>query len=208
MNFHEYAEYLSDAEDNLLRQLRRETYIKVLMPRMISGHYQGLVLKFISKMIKPKTILEIGTFTGYSTLCLAQGLDDNGKIITIDKNDELAFISQKYFKKSNFYNNIHQIFGDAKKIIPELDCFFDLVFIDADKREYLQYYNLVFDKINNGGFIIADNVFWNGKVLEPIDPKDTYTKGILDFNNFVRSDNRVEKLTLAIRDGLMILRKK
>ena len=178
------------------------------MPRMISGPYQGLLLNFFSKMINPSKILELGTFTGYSTICLARGLKSNGTIITVEKNDQLKTITQKYFKLTNLFHKITQIFGEALKIIPSLDNDFDLVFIDADKREYLDYYKLIFDKVKKGGFILVDNVFWNGKVIEPINPKDTYTKGIIDFNEFVRNDKRVEKITLNLRDGLMILRKK
>ncbi len=208
MKIGDYIKYLSDDEPEILSELRRETHLKVLMPRMLSGHYQGLLLQFISKMIRPEKILEIGTYTGYSTICLASGLSENGEIITIEKNDELKYISQKYFKKSEYHNKITQIFGDAKKIIPEINVAFDLVFIDADKREYLEYYKLIFDKVNPGGFILADNIFWNGKVFEPEKNKDNYTLGILEFNEFVKNDNRVEKVALEVRDGLYLLRKK
>lgn len=208
MNLKEYSKYLSEQEDEILTQLRRETNLNVLMPRMISGPYQGLLLKFISKMINPEKILEIGTFTGYSTICLARGLAENGSIITIEKNDQLKSITQKYFKLTKLSNKITQLFGEALKIIPEINDCFDLVFIDADKREYFEYYNLIFDKLKKGGFILADNVFWNGKVIKPLEKKDTYTKGIIKFNEFVKQDQRVEKITLNLRDGLMILRKK
>lgn len=208
MNIFDYSLSFSNSEPFLLAELRRETNIKALMPRMLSGHYQGVLLSFISKMIKPKNILELGTFTGYSTLCLSAGLCSDGKIITIDKNDELEYISQKYFKKSVFNKNITQIFGDAKLVIPKLNYLFDLVFIDADKREYLDYYNKVFDKINKGGFILADNVFWNGKVFDTSNNNDPYTQGIVEFNEFVKNDNRVNLITLPIRDGLMIIEKK
>ncbi len=208
MNFFEYSELFSEPENELLTELRRETNLKVLMPRMLSGHYQGLLLSFISQMIKPDAILELGTFTGYSTLCLTTGLTKYGKILTIEKNDELKFISEKYFNKSGSKNKIIQHFGCALDIIPELDMEFDLVFIDADKREYPAYYQSVFDKVRKGGFILADNVFWNGKVLEKINPKDQYTNGIVNFNNLVKNDERVEIITLPIRDGLMLIRKK
>ncbi|MEA3452415.1 MAG: O-methyltransferase [Bacteroidota bacterium] len=208
MNIEEYSKHLSEQEDQILSQLRRETYIKVLMPRMISGHYQGLLLKFISKMINPTNILELGTYTGYSTICLAQGLRENGSITTIEKNDELKSISQKYFKLTKISDKVTQLFGKALKIIPNLSDNYDLVFIDADKREYLEYYIQVFNKIKKGGFIIVDNVFWNEKVIEPLDEKDEYTKGILEFNEYIKNDSRIEKITLNLRDGLMILRKK
>ena len=208
MNFLNYSIKLSESEPQILVNLRRETNLKILMPRMLSGHFQGLLLSFISKMIKPKKILEIGTFTGYSAICLASGLSDEGELITIDKNDELKSITQKYFKKSKYANEITQIFGNANEIIPTLNHSFDLVFIDADKREYLDYYHNIFDKVLKGGFILADNVFWNGKVLESINPKDEYTKGVVEFNEFVKNDKRVEQIVLPIRDGLMILRKK
>ncbi len=208
MNIEQYSKYLSEQEDEFLYQLRRETNLNVLMPRMISGPYQGLLLSFISNMINPEKILELGTFTGYSSICLARGLKENGSLITIEKNDQLKSITQKYFKLTKLNDKIIQFFGEAIKIIPKLNEVFDLVFIDADKREYLDYYNLIFDKVKKGGFILADNVFWNGKVIEPIDPKDSYTKGIIVFNEFIRNDSRVEKITLNLRDGLMILRKK
>lgn len=208
MNSIQYSTFLTDSELSVLQELRRETNLKALMPRMLSGHHQGVLLQFISKMLSPKHILEIGTYTGYSTICLAQGLSDDGKITTIDKNDEIDFISQKYFKKSNLTKKINQIFGDAKKIIPTLNILFDLVFIDADKRDYLEYYKSAFNKLKNGGYIIADNVFWNGKVYSTDEKKDDYTKGIIEFNNFVKNDVRVEKITLPIRDGLLLIRKK
>ncbi|MBN2890757.1 MAG: class I SAM-dependent methyltransferase [Bacteroidales bacterium] len=208
MNFLNYSINFSDSEPELLAELRRETNLKVLMPRMLSGHFQGLLLSFFSKMINPEKILELGTFTGYSAICLVSGLSENGKLLTIEKNDELKFISQKYFKKIENGKKITQLFGDANEIILGLNEEFDLVFIDADKREYFSYYINVFDKVKKGGYILADNVFWNGKVLEQIDPKDEYTKGIVEFNEFVRNDDRVEKITLPIRDGLMLIRKK
>lgn len=202
-----WLEFLAE-EDPILIELRRETYIKALMPRQLSGHYQGTLLSFISYMIKPKYILEIGTFTGYSTICLAKGLQPDGKIYTIEINDELSHISNKYFFSANLLQKIIQINGDAIKIIPTLDERFDLVFIDADKRQYPVYYDLVVDKLNENGFIVVDNVFWNNKIFEPLQKNDLYTKGVIDLLHKVEKDNRVERIILPIRDGLMILRKK
>jgi len=208
MNILDYSIYLTNPELQILQELRRETNIKVLMPRMLSGHFQGTLLQFISTMISPSLILELGTFTGYSAICLAQGLSQNGKIITIEKNDELHLIAQKYFKKSNLSKKIEQLFGSALDTIPKVPDNIDLVFIDADKREYMKYYEAIFPKVKKGGYILADNIFWNGKVIEKVDPKDEYTKGVIEFNEFVRKDTRVDKITLPIRDGIMILRKK
>jgi len=208
MNILDYAVNFSADELEILVELRRETNLKVLMPRMLSGQYQGLLLQFISKMIKPDKILELGTFTGYSAICLATGLSQNGILYTIEKNDELKNISQKYFKKSNFNNKIFPLYGDCIKVIHEINDVFDLVFIDADKREYLKYYFEIFDKVKNGGYILADNVFWNGKVLQEIKQNDEHTKAIVEFNNYIKNDNRVEKIMLPIRDGLMLIRKK
>lgn len=208
MNILDYAVNFSENELNVLSELRRETNLKVLMPRMLSGHYQGLLLQFISKMIKPDKILELGTFTGYSAICLASGLSQNGVLYTIEKNDELKNIAQKYFKKSNFNQKIFPLYGDCIEVIHEINDVFDLVFIDADKREYLKYYFNIFDKVKNGGYILADNVFWNGKVLQEIKHNDEHTKAIVEFNNFVKNDNRVEKIMLPIRDGLLLIRKK
>lgn len=208
MNILEYSSFLTSPEKQVLQELRRETNLKVLMPRMLSGHFQGVLLQFLSKMISPEYILELGTYTGYSAICLAQGLSENGKLITIEKNDELKFIAQKYFKKSKFDKKITQFFGNAIEIIDNLPNNIDLVFIDADKREYLKYYKKVYSKVKNGGYILVDNVFWNGKVLSKIDPKDEYSIGVIEFNEFVKNDSRVEIITLPIRDGLMLIRKK
>lgn len=208
MNFLEYSTYLTSPELEVLQELTRETNIKILMPRMLSGHFQGVLLQFLSKMILPKLIVELGTFTGYSAICLAQGLSENGKLITIEKNDELLFIAQKYFKKSKLDKKIQQFFGEALKIIPSLPDNIDLVFIDADKREYLSYYKEVLPKVKIGGYILVDNVFWNGKIFNKIDNNDEYTKGVVKLNEFVKNDPRVDLITLPIRDGLMILRKK
>ena len=204
----DYAITLTNEEDPVLQEIRRETNLKILMPRMLSGHFQGVLLEMISKMIKPENILELGTFTAYSAICLAKGLKINGKLHTVENNEELEFYIKKNINKSNLKNKINYYIGDALETIPKLDMKFDLVFIDADKRTYLKYYNAVFEKVTNGGYIIVDNVFWNGKVLENIKKNDLYTKGVVELNNFIKTDNRVDKITLPFRDGLMILRKK
>ncbi len=197
-----------EPEDEVLRELDRETHLNVLGARMISGHLQGQVLTAISKMIQPKTILEIGTFTGYSAICLAKGLQKNGKLITIEIDDELENMASRYFEKAGLQNKISQRIGSAIEIIPQLIEQFDLVFIDADKREYSTYYHLVFDKIKSGGYIIADNTLWSGKVLDKPAPDDFQTKGVIEFNTLVKNDKRVEKVILPLRDGMTIIRKK
>lgn len=197
-----------EPEDEVLRELDRETHLNVLRARMISGHLQGQILSMISKMIQPKTILEIGTFTGYSAICLAKGLKQNGKLITIEIDDELEKMASKYFEKAGIRNLISQQIGSAIEIIPQLNEQFDLVFIDADKKEYSNYYHLVFDKIKSGGYIIADNTLWSGKVLDEPATDDFQTKGIIEFNTLIKNDKRVEKVILPIRDGMTIIRKK
>jgi len=197
-----------DAEDAVLTELDRETNLKVLGARMISGHLQGQVLSMLSKMIRPKTILELGTFTGYSAICLATGLQEGGKLITIEVDDELELLAAKYFKKAGIDEKIEQRIGSATDIIPTLNESFDLVFIDADKREYVEYYKLLIDKMKSGSYLIADNTLWSGKVLESPDRKDLQSKGILEFNDLVKSDVRVEKVILPLRDGMTIIRKK
>ena len=194
-------------EDAVLQELSRETHLRVLRPRMLSGHLQGQMLTMFSQMVSPKRILEIGTFTGYSAICLAKGLPEDGKLHTIEINDELEAIAQKYFVKAGLEDKIVQHIGDARTIIPKLDETFDLVFIDADKREYCSYFDLVFDKVKSGGIIIADNILWNGKVVEPVDPADEQTIGILKFNQKIKNDPRVNQLILPFRDGLMLIRK-
>ncbi len=194
-------------EDDFLKELDRETHLKVLRSRMLSGHLQGQILSMISCMVKPRYILEIGTFTGYSALCLAKGLSGNGQLHTIDIDDELESIAQKYFAKSGIGDKIIQHIGDARQVIASLEYTFDLVFIDADKREYSEYYNLVFNKISVGGFLLADNILWNGKVVEPNEAEDEQTRGILDFNNLVNNDKRVKNVILPIRDGIMLIQK-
>lgn len=197
-----------DPEDEVLRELDRETNLNVTGARMLSGHLQGLVLTQLSKMIQPENILEIGTFTGYSAICLAKGLRKGGRLITLEINDELESLAKKYFKKAGLEERIEMRIGSAIEIIPELDMQFDLVFIDADKREYSKYYHLVFDKVKNGGYIFADNTLWNGKVLEKPASDDLQTKGIIEFNNLIRNDSRVEKVILPLRDGMTLIRKK
>lgn len=200
-----YIEEHTDEEPSLLKELNRETQLKVLMPRMISGHFQGRVISMLTKMIKPKNILEIGTYTGYSALCFAEGIQAGGKLITIDINEELEDLVRKYINKSAFKDIIDYRIGDAAKLIPELKENFDIVFIDADKENYSKYYDLIFDRVNTGGYIIADNVLWSGKVVgEKID-KDT--RAILEFNKKVQDDKRVENVLFPIRDGLLIARK-
>lgn len=194
-------------EDDFLKELDRETHLKVLRSRMLSGHLQGQILSMISCMIKPQRILEIGTFTGYSALCLAKGLPENGQLHTIEIDDELESIARKYFGKSGMGNKIIQHIGDARQIIPSLKQQFDLVFIDADKREYCEYYHLVFDRIAVGGFLLADNILWNGKVVDPEEADDEQTRGILDFNDLVHNDKRVQNAILPVRDGIMLIQK-
>lgn len=207
-NIEEYILQHSDEEDPVLSELNRETNLKILRPRMLSGHLQGKVLEMISKMIHPDKILELGTYTGYSAICLVKGLKSGGLLHSIEINDELEDFILKYVKKANLEDKIKLHFGDARNIVPEINEQFDLVFIDADKREYIEYYNIVFDYVKSGGFILADNVLWSGKVMESEIPDDEYTKGIVEFNEFIKKDNRIEKVILPLRDGLTLIRKK
>jgi caffeoyl-CoA O-methyltransferase len=202
----DYAEAHTEAESALLQSLVRETHLKTLAPRMLSGHLQGRFLSLITKLMQPKRILEIGTFTGYAALCMAEGLAEDGVLTTIEANDELAFLIQKYVEKGNFTGKIVPLFGNALEIIPTLEDGFDLVFIDAGKRDYPAYYDMVLPKIKSGGLIIADNILWSGKVVD--DKKDMDTTIIDQFNKKIWADNRVECLLLPIRDGLMMARKK
>lgn len=204
----DYVVEHSAQEPQILRELSRETWQKVLNPRMLSGAFQGRVLAMISKLIAPKNILEIGTYTGYSALCLAEGLAQNGKLFTIDKNEELEELQTKYFEKSEFRNQIKQYVGNAIEIIPTINEKFDLVFIDADKSNYPNYFNLIIDKMNTGGIILSDNVLWSGKVVEKLDPKDLDTKMLLAYNKILATDERLETVLLPIRDGLTISRVK
>lgn len=202
-----YLENSCEPENELLKHINRETHLKVSMPRMLSGHYQGKLLSMISKMINPERILEIGTFTGYATLCLAEGLRENGRIYTIDINLELEDMVRSNFKRSNLDSKIMYQIGDAKEIIPTLNETFDLVFIDADKKNNATYYDMIMDKVRSGGLILVDNVLWSGKVLDE-SVSDQKTSFISKFNEMVSSDQRVEKLILPIRDGLFLIRKK
>ncbi|WP_281846935.1 O-methyltransferase [Olleya namhaensis] len=203
----DYVVAHSQDEPELLKQLTRETYQKILQPIMLSGPYQGRVLSMISKLIRPKSVLELGTFTGYATLCLAEGLHPEGEIHTIDVNEELEDFQRKYFDKSEFGQQIHQHLGSAIDILPKLDKSFDLVFIDADKPNYVNYFHLIIDKLRPGGIILSDNVLWHGKVVEPVDPKDVSTNVVLEFNTLLKKDPRIETVLLPIRDGLTISRK-
>ncbi len=198
----------STPESELLKRLDRETHAKVLMPRMVSGHIQGRFLSMISHMIKPQMVLEIGTFTGYSAICLAEGLPPEGKLITIDVNEEIESFARSFIEKSDKGKQIEQKIGNALNIIPALDMQFDLVFIDADKINYQKYYDLVFDKVRQGGYILADNVLWSGKVFKEIPKMDKDTKALMDFNDMVQNDDRVENVLLPVRDGLLLIRKK
>ena len=202
----EYSEKYSQQEPEILQELNRETHLKILNPRMLSGFFQGRLLSIISKLIKPKKVLEIGTYTGYSAICIAEGMNKNGIIHTIDKNEELNTIQKKYFKKSGLENNIIQYNGCALDIIPKIEEKFDLIFIDADKENYINYFNLVIDKLNNNGVILADNVLWSGKVINSED-HDLTTNVLREFNKSVNNDNRVETILLPIRDGISIIRK-
>ena len=201
-----YIENHSQKEPELLAALNRETHQKILQPRMLSGHFQGRVLSMLSKLIRPLHILEIGTYTGYATLCLCEGLQKNGTVDTIDINEELESIQKKYFDLSPWKSQISQHIGDAIKIIPNLNKKYDLVFIDADKENYLNYFDLIVPIMHQGGIILSDNVLWSGKVLEKPDPRDLSTNVLLEYNKKVNNDTRVETVLLPIRDGLTVSR--
>lgn len=203
----EYVENHTSEESPLLKKIDHITNEKMVMPRMLSGHLQGRVLAMLSKMMRPQTILEIGTFTGYSALCLAEGLQENGKIITIDINEELEDVVTDFFNQSQYRYMIDYRIGNALDIIPGLNEVFDIVFIDADKENYLNYYDLTMEKLNPGGIIIADNVLWSGKVIKKSEKNDIETEGLKLFNQKVHTDDRVENVLLPVRDGLMIVRK-
>ncbi|HTG65379.1 MAG TPA: O-methyltransferase [Flavobacterium sp.] len=202
----DYIEQHSEKEPELLAALNKETYQKILLPRMLSGHFQGRVLSMLSKLIRPVNILEIGTYTGYSALCLCEGMQENGQLHTIDIKEELVDFQRKHFDKSPWGNQIVQHLGEAVDIIPTLDIKFDLVFIDADKENYLNYFELIVPRMSKGGIILSDNVLWSGKVLEPLNPKDKSTKILLDYNKLLKEDPRVETVLLPIRDGLTVSR--
>lgn len=204
----DYAANHSQPEPKLLAALNRETHQKILQPRMLSGHFQGRVLSIISKLVNPKAILEIGTFTGYATLCLAEGLQDCGTLDTLDNNEELYDFQRKYFDKSEWAGQITQHLGNALDIIPTLNKKFDLVFIDADKPNYPNYWQVIVPMMNKGGIILSDNVLWSGKVLEPVKGNDKSTQVLLDYNKLVNEDPRVETVLLPIRDGLTVSRVK
>ncbi|WP_028377641.1 O-methyltransferase [Leeuwenhoekiella sp. MAR_2009_132] len=204
----DYAVAHSEKEPPLLKELTRETYQKVVQPRMLSGHYQGRILSMISKLVNPKVILEIGTYTGYSALCLAEGLQHDGILHTIDVNEELVDFQKKYFDASEYSENIKQHLGPALDIIPSLEEQFDLVFIDADKPNYPAYFDLIVDRIKPGGILLSDNVLWSGKVIEELNPKDVSTRALLEYNKLLAEDSRLETVLLTIRDGLTISRKK
>ena len=206
-NLETYILENSTPEDPVLEELYRQTHLRFVNPNMVSGHIQGRLLEMISKMIHPENILEIGTFTGYSAICLSKGLRHGGRLLTIEINDEFAEIAHSYFCRAGVESKITQLTGDALEIIPGLDQTFDLVFIDGDKREYFEYFKQIFEKVKQGGFILVDNVFWGGKVIEK-NTGDPQARGIIEFNESVIKDNRVENIILPIRDGLMLIRKK
>ena len=203
----QYIEEFSTSEDPVLEDLYRQTHIRFVNPNMVSGHLQGKLLELISCMISPGNILEIGTFTGYSAICLSKGLRPGGKLITIELNDELSAFAQSFFCRAGADAKITQLTGKAQDIIPGLNHMFDLVFIDADKREYNDYYNLIIDKVKPGGFILADNVLWGGKVVEK-ETTDLQAQGIINFNKMIRNETKIENVIIPIRDGLMLIRKK
>ena len=202
----EYSEYNSQEEPSLLKELNRETHLKVLNPRMLSGAFQGRLISLISKLINPKKVLEIGTYTGYSALCIYEGLDEKGVIHTIDKNEELVDIQKKYFTKTGDVEKFIQHTGTALDIIPKINETFDFIFLDADKENYINYFNCIINKLNKSGVILADNVLWSGKVIDK-NQQDETTKILRKFNDIVNNDCRVETILLPIRDGISIIRK-
>jgi caffeoyl-CoA O-methyltransferase len=204
----EYVIANTEEEPQLLKELTRETWLKAVNPRMLAGHLQGRTLSMLSHMIQPKTVLEIGTYTGYSAICLAEGITEDGKIITIDINEELESFAKKYFVKAGIEDKIEQRIGNAIQIIPTVTEELDLVFIDADKTNYNAYYEMVLPKLKTGGYIIADNVLWSGKVLEDYNSLDPDSQAIIDFNKKIQEDDRVQNVLFPIRDGIQVIRKK
>lgn len=207
VEINEYCERLSSNQSSILYELERESNLKTLAPQMISGHLQGRVLSMLSKMLSPKHILEIGTFTGYATICLAEGLAPDGQITTIEGNEELEYLGKKYFKKAGIDQQVNQIIGDAKTIVKTLEGPFDMVFIDAGKRDYALYFDLLIDKVSSGGLLLADNVLWSGKIITDAITKDKDTQMLHDFNQKIKDDPRVENVIVPLRDGLTMIRK-
>ncbi len=209
LNIEEYCIEYSDIEEEVLYELYRQTNLKFVSPRMASGRMQSLFLQLLIKLKKPKIALEIGTFTGYAAISIAFALPENSKLITIEANNEYEEFITKYINKSKTQNKISLLIGDAIEIIPTIDSLFDFVFIDANKNDYIKYYELIFDKVNSGGLIVADNVLWGGKVIKGSGGENNKdTKAVIEFNNYIKNDSRVEKLLLPIRDGLYVIRKK
>tara|TARA_Y100000766_G_C18907258_1_gene606485 strand:- start:752 stop:1393 length:642 start_codon:yes stop_codon:yes gene_type:complete len=204
----DYCSLYTQKEDEVLYQLHRETNQKILRPRMLSGHLQGQLLTFFSKMIEPKYILEIGTYTGYSAICLARGLKSGGELHTIDVNEELEDFACSFMEKAGLKDCIEMHIGDALHVIPSLKKTWDLVFVDADKENYINYYNVVFNSVKKGGFIIFDNVLWSGKVTQDVAPKDEETKTLIELAKLLQQDERIENVLLPVRDGLFMVRKK
>ena len=203
-----YAAQHTEDEPLLLQELNKRTHLNILQPRMISGHFQGRFLSLLSKMVQPRTILEIGTYTGYATLCLAEGLHPEGVLHTIDIKEELTDLQREFFDRSGYGSQIVQHLGKAADIIPSLDTTFDLVFIDADKQNYAHYFDLVIEKMNRGGIILSDNVLWSGKVVEEVKPNDKHTQALMAYNRKIKDDPRVETVLLPIRDGITLSRVK
>ena len=197
-----------DDEGEYLRALYRDTNVKLLRPRMASGHLQGRLLKMLVRMIRPKNILEIGTYSGYSALCMAEGMDKDGKLYTFEINDEQGDFTRPWLEKSPYASQIEFIIGDALELVPRLDVTFDMAFVDGDKRKYNDYYDMIMPRLSTGGYIIADNTLWDGHVVEELRKNDAQTKGIMDFNHRIATDNNVEKVIIPLRDGLTIIRKK
>ena len=209
LKIEEYILSHIDPEPELLKRMTREAHVKLLRPRMISGNVQGRLLKVLTSMLMPQNILEIGTFTGYSALCIAEGAPDTSKIVTVEIDDEMESFIRKYFQESEYGHKIELKIGDAIELMHDYeDNYFDLIFIDANKRDYCSYYNIAFDKLRKGGVILADNTLWNGKVIDQKFQNDDQTKGVLKFNSLIKKDSRIEKVILPIRDGLTIIRKK